>query len=66
MLSAGIVLAMTMAGSASAATVNFGNLTNLNGVAQVAADSSGLTSVNVPKKTEEIFYPFQSGSLGCY
>jgi hypothetical protein len=48
MLSAGIVLAMTMAGSASAATVNFGNLTNLNGVAQVAADNSGLTSVNVP------------------
>jgi hypothetical protein len=39
---------MTMAGSASAATVNFGNLTNLNGVAQVAADNSGLTSVNVP------------------
>lgn len=47
-LSASIVLAMAMAGSANAATVNFGNANNLNSVAQLASDSSGLTSVNVP------------------
>ena len=46
--SAGLVLAMAMVGTASAATITFGNATNLNGVAQVADDGSGLTSVNVP------------------
>jgi hypothetical protein len=46
--SASLVLAMAFAGSASAATITFGNASNLNGVAQVAADGSGLTSVNVP------------------
>lgn len=47
-LSASIVLALTMTISANAATVNFGNANNLNGVAQSASDGSGLTSVNVP------------------
>ncbi len=47
-LSASIVLALTMTISANAATVNFGNANNLNGVAQFASDGSGLTSVNVP------------------
>jgi hypothetical protein len=47
-LSASIVLALTMTISANAATVSFGNANNLNGVAQLATDSSGLTSVNVP------------------
>jgi hypothetical protein len=47
-LSASVVLAMTVAGSVSAATVSFGNAGNLNGVAQLATDGSGLTSVNVP------------------
>ena len=46
--SASLVLAMAMAGSVSAATINFGNSANLGGVAQLAADGSGLTSVNVP------------------
>ena len=47
-LSASFVLALTMTISANAATVNFGNANNLNGVAQSASDGSGLTSVNVP------------------
>jgi hypothetical protein len=46
--SASLVLAMAFAGSASALTISFGNASNLNGVAQIAADGSGLTSVNVP------------------
>ena len=46
--SAGLVLAMAISGSASAASISFGNTANLNGVAQIAADGSGLTSVNVP------------------
>jgi hypothetical protein len=46
--SASLVLAMAFAGSASAATISFGNTANLNGVAQLAADGSGLTSFNVP------------------
>ena len=47
-LSASVVLAMTVVGSASAASISFGNSSNLNGVAQLATDNSGLTSVNVP------------------
>jgi len=46
--SASLVLAMAFAGSASALTITFGTASNLNGVAQFAADGSGLTSVNVP------------------
>lgn len=46
--SASIALAMAISGTASAATVTFGTAANLNGVAQVATDGSGLTSVNVP------------------
>jgi hypothetical protein len=48
MISASVLLAMSVAGSASAATINFGSSSALNGVAQVATDGSGLTSVNVP------------------
>jgi hypothetical protein len=47
-LSTSVLLAMTVAGTASAASVSFGSSVNLNGVAQIAADGSGLTSVNVP------------------
>ncbi|MFT6735302.1 MAG: hypothetical protein ACJAS9_003508 [Polaribacter sp.] len=47
-LSASVVLAMTVVGSASAASISVGNSSNLNGVAQLATDNSGLTSVNVP------------------
>ena len=46
-LSASIALLIAMAGNTNAATINFGNANNLNGVAQSATDSSGLTSVNV-------------------
>jgi hypothetical protein len=46
MIAAGLVLAT--ASSVNAATVSFGSSSNLNGVAQIAADGSGLTSVNVP------------------
>lgn len=46
MIAAGLVLAT--AGSVNAATVSFGSAADLNGVAQIAADGSGLTSVNVP------------------
>jgi hypothetical protein len=48
MISASVLLAMSVAGSASAATIKFGSSSDLNGVAQVADDGSGLTSVNVP------------------
>lgn len=47
-LSASLLLAMGVAGSVNAASYTFGTAANLNGVAQVAADGSGLTSVNVP------------------
>jgi len=47
-LSASVLLAVTVVGSASAATINSGNSASLNGVAQIATDGSGLTSVNVP------------------
>jgi hypothetical protein len=46
--SASLVLAVAFAASASAATITFGNASDLNGVAQLATDGSGLTSVNVP------------------
>jgi hypothetical protein len=58
--SASLVLAMAMAGTASAATITFGSAANLNGVAQVAADGSGLTSVNVPASN------LTNGSNGYY
>lgn len=48
LLSASLVLAMSVAGTASAATVTFGTASNLNGVAQLADDGSGLTSAFVP------------------
>ena len=47
MISASVLLAMSVAGSASAATIKFGKSDDLNGVAQVAGDNSGLTSVKV-------------------
>jgi hypothetical protein len=47
MTSASVLLAMSVAGSASAATINFGKSGALNGVAHVATDGSGLTSVKV-------------------
>jgi hypothetical protein len=47
-LSSSVLLAMAVASSANAATFNFGNAGNLNGVAQLSSDDSKLTSVNVP------------------
>ncbi len=48
LLSASLVLAMGVAGTVNAASVTFGTASNLNGVAQIAADGSGLTSAFVP------------------